>query len=170
MPNLLVVPHEVFVMLQDGGVNLAKLNDINYMAEHLSASDIADIHSAQVAFPFAFDQTLNINMLRSPLTDLQTNEKYQDLYYRVNGRIETNSIREGSGVSQNAHVFSLYPVEENLWIVVQEKMHNVVGDPSRLLLKANQNFFDSMIAQCLHTLSFEEVCSTDLFTYYLGSL
>jgi hypothetical protein len=170
MPILTVVPQDVFDLMQNEGIELSKLNDVNYMAEHLAASDIADIHHALKAFPFQFSDELEIQLSQSPFARLALDEKYADLYYRVNGRIETTALRNEAEAKQNVFSYTLYPVEENLWVAVQQRLHNEPGDPNRLLLKANTGFFDAVIEQALHTQSFERVCSTNLFTYYLGSL
>ena len=170
MPVLMVIPHDVAVMMKDEGISFSQLGDINYMAEHLSANDIADIHQALSDFPFAFSPELEITLADSPLMQLATDESRQDLHYRVEGRIESNSLRRGTGAEQLAQVFTLNPVEENLWVAVQQRLHKEPGDPSRLLLKSNRGFFDSLIGQALHNMPFERMSSTNLFTYYLGSL
>jgi hypothetical protein len=166
----MVIPHDVAVMMKEEGISFSRLGDINYIAEHLSAVDIADIHQALSDFPFAFSPELGITLADSPLAALAAEESLQDLHYRVNGRIETNSMRRGSDAEKLPHVFTLNPVEENLWVAVQQRLHKEPGDPSRLLLKSNRGFFDSLIGQALHTMPFERMCSTNLFTYYLGSL
>lgn len=170
MPVLTVVPQVVYDMMRDEGISLSKLNDVNYIAEYLSAADIADIHQALSDFPFAFSPELGITMADSPLALLAAQDSHNDLYYRVNGRIENNSIRRESAAEQLPQVFTLNPVEENLWVAVQQRLQKEPGDPSRHLLKANRAFFDSMINQAVHTMPFERMCSTNLFTYYLGSL
>lgn len=176
MPKLLVMPHDVFTMLQQSGVEFSCLDDVNYMSENLAASDMADIHIAMETFPFEFSPELEIHRAKSPLatltqacTESPNNEKLQDLLYRVKGRITTISLRnaneEGCVLS-----YELYPVNETLWVAVQQRLRKESGDPSRLLLRANNALFDGMIAQALHTHPFERVCATNLFTYYLGSL
>lgn len=170
MPRLIVVPHDVVAMMQNEGICLSKLDDPDYMAEHLAISDLADIHFAQAAFPFQFAPELEIQMLPSPLAALATSEKHAEVHYRLNGRIETCSLRNTGVSSEYLLGHSLYPVGENLWVAVQQRLPRESGDPSRLLLKANHALFDGMVAQVLHTFSFEKMCRTNLFTYYLGSL
>lgn len=170
MPCLAVVPHDVIVMMQNEGFCLSRLDDADYMAEHLAVSDLADIHFAQAAFPFQFSPELRIELLPSPLATLSVMEKHSDLYYRLNGRIETCSLQKADGPSDCLLSHTLYPVGENLWVAAQQRLPRESGDPSRLLLRANHAFFDAMVAQVLHTFSFENMCKTNLFTYYLGSL
>jgi hypothetical protein len=178
MPSLLVIPAAVYSTLQDSGLGLSKLKDFNYMEKNMSASDLADIHVAQLKFPFTFSPELGIVMAQSPLDQLAIRlseegpdaQLHQDLYYRVNGRIQTCMLRSGGNAANTVYEYSLHAVDENLWVAVQQRLRDEPSDPGRLLLRANSSFFDELIAQALHTLPFERVCSTNLFTYYLGSL
>lgn len=170
MPKLMVITNDVKVMMDNEGLPLHKLDDINYMAKYLSVTDLADIHTSLEDFPFKFDADLGIELADSPLAGLAADTSHEDLYNRVKGRVETNSLRDSSGVNDSTVSFTLHPTGENLWVAVQQRLHTEPGDPNRLLLKANTEFFDSLIGQVLHTQSFESVCSTNLFTNYLGSL
>ena len=172
------MPDDTFTMLQEAGLGLSKLKDINYMAKNLSVIDLADIHVALQEFPFSFSQELGISKAPSPLDQLAgvlssagpEADLLQDLYNRVNGRIETYQLRKGENLTVPVHQYRLHAVDENLWVAVQQRLRDEPSDPSRLLLRANSSFFDDMIAQVLHTSSFDRMCSTNLFTYYLGSL
>lgn len=170
MPKLMVIPVDVKNMMDDEGLPLCKLDDINYMAKYLSVTDLADIHASLADFPFQFDAALGIELADSPFALLAQESSHEVLYNRVKGRIESNSLRAGSDRSEFTQSFALYPTGENLWVAVQQRLHTEPGDPERLLLKINHEFFDALIGQVLHTQSFETVCSTNLFTNYLGSL
>lgn len=170
MPKLMVITHDVKVMMDNEGLPLSKLDDINYMAKYLSVADLADIHTSLENFPFQFDPELGIELADSPLALLAVDNSHEDLHYRVKARVETNSLRNSSDREGVIPSFSLIPTGENLWVAVQQRLHTEPGDPNRLLLKTNTEFLDTLIGQVLHTQSFESVCSTNLFTNYLGSL
>jgi len=178
MPALLVIPEDTFVVMREASLNLAGLCDINYMSKHLSASDLADIHIALHEFPFVFSSELGFEKAKSPLDQLAQimNEeskdsiKLQDLYNRVNGRIDSYMLNKSLNADNSVYQYSLQVINENLWVAVQQRLRDKPSDPSRLLLRANASFFDDMMAQALHSIPFNRVCSTNLFTYYLGSL
>lgn len=178
MPHLLVVPEDTFETLQAFGHSLSKLEDVNYMVENISASDLADIHVAHVDFPYELPAELGIGKAPTPLEflakamdDPTTNtDSLQNLYNRVNGLVQTRLLKVADKSVNSVCEYVLHPVNENLWVAVQQRLRHEASDPSRVLLRANESFFDSMIAQALQLFKFEQVCSSNLFTYYLGSL
>lgn len=178
MVNLLVVPADIMEHFRNDGVQLTKLLDINYIAETLSVSDMAAIHTAINKFPFKFCENTKVELAPSPLSGLQSAANsvdgscsiMQDLYNRVDGRVTNTRLQEELHPSLQCYVYSLYPVDENLWVAVQGSLHNGNGDPARLSIKANGQLFDSMIGELMRTRTFESVASTKLFTYYLEAL
>lgn len=176
MPSLIVIPESTFEAIRVSGVELPKLDDVYHMAEHVSASDLADIHVAQKAFPFAFNNQLGIKLLPSPLETLalaceeEGTDSVKDLYTRVNGRYQAHLLKNQGSDNNIVYEYALHVVSENLWVAVQQRLRNETSDPSRLLLRANESFLESLIAQSLHSFKFEEVSSSKIFTYYLGSL
>ncbi len=170
MPKLLVVPHDVIRMMNDEGIPLSTLGDIDRMSDALSAHDMAEIHLAHKAFPFEFDQSLQITPAQSPLVALADIKMHDGLYHRVNERIQTLKLQEESSAERFTPAYMLNPVDETLWVAVLQRQDSPEGDPYRALLSANRAFFDALMAQALHLHPFERVCSTNLFTYYVGSL
>jgi len=170
MPKLLVVPQDVVRMMDDEGIPLSTLGDIDRMSDALSAHDMAEIHLAHKAFPFEFDQSLQIEPARSPLVELAEVKAHEELYHRVNERIQTLKLQDESSTERFTPVYTLNPVDETLWVVVLQRQGSPEGDPYQALLSANRGFFDSLMAQALHLHPFERVCSTNLFTYYVGAL
>jgi hypothetical protein len=157
-------------MMEAEGISLKVLGDIDQMARLLSAHDMADIHLALQGFSFSFDSELQIELAQSPLTRLSASETHESVHYRVNERVQSQTLRQQAEGKNFTPVYTLNPVDENLWVAVQQRLHNQTADPSQLLLSSNQAFFDDLIAQALHCLPFEQVCKTNLFTYYLGTL
>lgn len=178
MVNLLVVPADILEHFRNDGVQLTKLLDINYIADTLSVNDMAAIHTAINKFPFRFCPATKVELAPSPLSGLQqlansvdgTCSRMQDLYNRVDGRVTNTKLQEDLHPSLQCYEYSLYPVDENLWVAVQKSLHTGNGDPARLSIKANLELFDSMIGELMRTRTFESVASTKLFTYYLEAL
>lgn len=178
MVQLLVIPEAIMDHFKSDGVQLTKLLDINYMSSVASVSDLAAIHDAINKFPFRFCPATKVELAASPVMGLAelansvngTNLKMQDLYNRVEGRITNNSLTRGLHPSLECYEYSLYPVDENLWVAVQKSLHTGNGDPARLSIKANHALFDDMIGELMRTRTTQSVASTKLFTYYLEAM
>jgi len=178
MVNLLVIPADILEHFRNDGVQLTKLLDINYMAQTVSVSDLAAIHTAINKFPFRFCEATKVELASSPLTQLQIAANgvegscpiMQDLYNRVDGRVTNTQLKESLHPSLQCYEYSLYPVDENLWVAVQKSLHTGNGDPARLSIKANRALFDDMIGELMRTRTPESVASTKLFTYYLEAV
>lgn len=169
MPQLVVVPQEILTVLQGRRQSLDSFKDINYMLKHLSAADMADLVIASNDFAFEFDGLSIIDMEECVRAHIQQTEA-TDLERRFQTRLDTARLKYTEQVNNFVPVYQLYCVDETLWVAVQQKQHIDGCDPKRLLLKANSAFFDDLIANTLHTQSFESVCATPLFTHYLNSL
>jgi hypothetical protein len=175
MTKLIVIPQGVFDQYQADGVQFGKLLDTNYIASVSSVNDLAEIHRAIEQFPFQFCKDTDVTVVDSPLVGiaLASTEpcveqvQMRDLYNRVNSRVQTLELQSTGNAEQKFCGFMLYPVDENLWVAVQQRLHSDIGDPSRVSIEANRAFFDSMIQELLQTRSFPSVASTNLFTYYL---
>ncbi len=169
MPTLVVVPKDVAAVIEDQGLSFDIFKDTNSMLQYLSAADVADIVIASNDFPFDYRSMFTIDMEQSLQNALQADE-HADKARRIKGRLETAELKFAAEVESFVSSYQLYCVDEKLWVAVQQKQHIGDCDPKRLLLKANSGFLDSLIAQALHTQSFESVCSTNLFHDYLNSL
>jgi hypothetical protein len=175
MVKLLVIPQSVLEQFQTDGVQFTKLLDTNYIASVASVSDLADIHDAMNKFPFSFCQSTDVELADSPITGLAKaaevsglgQHKAVDLHNRVEGRIASNALMRAKTPSFGVYDYTLYPVDENLWVAVQQRLHGDNGDPARLSSKLNLALFDSMINELLRTRTFESVAATKLFTNYL---
>lgn len=169
MTTLVVVPQDVVAVIEGQGLSFDIFKDTNNMLQYLSAADIADIVIASNDFPFEYGSMFTIDMERNLQAYLQDNEN-TDKARRINSRLETARLSYAEQVDDHVPSYQLYCVDEKLWVAVQQKQHIEDCDPRQLLLKANRDFFDSLIGQALHTQSFEGVCSTNLFHDYLTSL
>lgn len=169
MTKLYVVPHDVMAILQAEDIPVSVFKDVRELIKRLSASDIADIHQAMLAFPFHFDPEVNLTLALSPAAVLLSEEQHTSLHYRVKERVDSYALQPTTEESYYPS-YTLNPVDENVWVAVVQRHHTDGSDPGRQLLVNNRSFFDGLIAQVLHTLSFEKMCATNLFTYYLGSL
>jgi len=169
MPKLFVVPRDVVDMLKAERIPLSILNDPAKMAAQLSAHDIADIHFAMERFPFVFDATLGIQLAATPFQQLSSHDEFAAVYNRVKECVDTEALKALDG---DAFVtsYTLNPVDEALWVAVLQRQDRQAGDPGKQLLTSNHSFFDGVIAQVLHKFSFEKMCATNLFTYFLGSV
>lgn len=176
MIKILVIPSTVFDTYKADGVSFNRLLDTNYIAEISSVADLASIDCAINEFPFKFCQGTGIELATSPRVEIalasQSDDisrfKMQVLHNALEGRIETLALRKASQ-PPSVGVYSLYPVDENLWVAVQKSLPNQNSDPVQLALVNNHNFFDSMINELNRTCDLEKIASTNLFTYYLSS-
>lgn len=176
MTQLLVVPEAVFDQYKADGVQFTRLLDTNYIASVSSVNDLAQIDLAMTRFPFVFCPATGLSLAVSPRAliaiaasaDNLERFKMQDMHNALEERIETITLRatdQQSVVSE----YSLYPVDENLWVAVQKSLPITNSDPERYALISNRTFFDSMINELLRTCKLEQIASTNLFNYYLMS-
>lgn len=168
MPDIYVVPHDVYEMMGQLDIPLKTLGDHDELVKVLSANDIADISIAQSEFPFTFSDELEIRVAKSPLLLLSLSDKYESIKQRVKDIVANKRLRSDN--VEKTPVYVLYPVDEKIWVAVLQRQHTENADPGSHLLSTNHAFFDSMMANVLHTRPFEKVCNTNLFTYFLGSL
>lgn len=169
MTRLYVVPHDVMAMMHDAQIPIRAVCDLSLMVQHLSVNDMMDIYLAMQQFPFQFCEELDLRVGLNPYELLMVDGNvHPTVYNRLKERVDTQALQpqEETGVPS----YTLNPVDENVWVAVVQRHHTEEGDPGRQLLSANQSFFDGLIANVLHTLSFEKLCTTNLFTHYLGSL
>jgi hypothetical protein len=169
MTTLVVVPKDVAAVIEGQGLNFDLFKDTNSMLKYLSAADVADIVIASNDFPFDYGSMFTIDMEQKLHEYMQTNE-LADKARRIQSRIETAQLKFAAEVDHFVSSYQLYCVDEKLWVAVQQRQHIGDSDPKRLLLKVNSAFFDALLAQALHTTSFEKVCATNLFNDYLSSL
>ncbi|BDR25258.1 hypothetical protein RVBP15_0620 [Pseudomonas phage sp. 30-1] len=176
MTQVLVMPKAVFESYKTAGVQFNKLLDANYIVSETSVNDLAEIHQALTAFPFLLPEKLDIKLAVSPIIkvaelgeiDGPEQFKMKDLHNRLESRLATNELRD-AGNRNLVYDYYLYPVDENLWVAVQQSAHIASSDPRRVSIQLNHTFFDSMINEMLNTRPRESVASTQIFTYYLES-
>lgn len=171
MAKLFVVPSDIAALLEGENRSLALLNDAEQIAQHLSANDIAEIHTATIQFPFEFDRNLDIQLAPSPLHTLmaQPGEKYQRLIERVQQRLDLAKLTTKVEAVETPR-YSLNVVDGTLWVAVLQRQCNEEGNLDEMRVSQNQSFFSGLIAQVLHTLPFEAMCASNLFALYLKTL
>lgn len=169
MTTLHVIPAAVHRMLEADGIALSCLRTQSDMVEALSTTDMAEITLAQRQFPYAFDKASGIELPLTPHARLSTIAEYTELCDRLSARLESleldATVRDDTIVSH----YVLYPVDESLWVAVEQRVHANECDPNEMTAHRS-SFLSAMMANALHTRRFEDVCATNLFTYYLGSL
>lgn len=176
MTQLLVVPEAVYDQFKTDGVQFSRLLDTNYIASVSSVNDLAQIDIAMNQFPFVFCPGTGVHLAPSPRAGIaiaSTTEnlerfKMQDLHNALEERIETITLRQANQPKVVSE-FSLYPVDENLWVAVQKSLPITNSDPERYALVSNRTFFDSMINELLRTCKLPQISTTNLFNYYLMS-
>lgn len=176
MTQLLVVPEAVFDQYKADGVQFTRLLDTNYIASVSSINDLAQIDLAMTQFPFVFCPGCDIKLGTSPrasiaiASSLDNLERFkmQDMHNALEERIETLALRTADQPKVVSE-YSLYPVDENLWVAVQKSLPITNSDPERYAIVSNRTFFDSMINELLRTRNLSRVASTNLFNYYLMS-
>lgn len=177
MTTIIVLPENVYNQYKADGVVFSKLSNVNYMVEVSTVNSLAEIQEAIVNYPFNHtSEILDLQLAESPLTmiskyvALQEADEatYRELYNRLEGRVANAALRQG-----NANVvrkYTLYPVEENLWVAVQQRLHDVISDPGKLQIKVNSSYFNQVIQSLSMSMPIYEIAKTNLFTNYLDSL
>lgn len=176
MIKLLILPETVYDQYKSDGVQFTKLLCPNYIASVSSVNDLAEIDAAVNEFPFQFCSNTNVERADSPLVGIALKAtsddvdqfKMKELHNRLGERIANMAIRKAMDDDYTS-IYSLYPVDEYLWVAVQKSLHTGSSDPVRLTIKVNHSFFDNMINELTRSCSFEQVMNTNLFNYYLES-
>jgi hypothetical protein len=176
MTRLIVLPASTYDRYKTDGVQFSKLCDTNYITEVSSVTDLAEMQDAHDNFTIEFCSVLDVCLAEPPLALLAKSAatldayqaKWRELHNRLEGRMQSLHLRQGTS-ARTIRSYTLYPVDENLWVAVQQRLHDVIGDPSRLSVKVNRDFFDSVIGELLRNRSFELVAATKIFTNYLES-
>lgn len=171
----MVLPQSMVTTWQEENTPLSQLATLDRLISEVSPQELVDLHRARERFPFTFDAELRVYIARSPLDELHDSGKQPYLYDRALQRLETQRLTSPNKDTDPEKpdaisVYTLYPVNESLWVAAEQRLCDYTGDPHRASLSANRAFFDALIAQALHTLSFERVCAANLFTYYLKAL
>lgn len=176
MPAIVLATQEVIDHLEREERPLSTLFSPNDIMRYISARDVAE---SKVAFQF-FDLTFDseLGMTFSPLlntSDLDTDVYGTDTRFieRVNQNYETLLLKERqetNGVKCRQDIYTLYPVNDEQWVIGVQRHICEEDNPSLQSVKANHALFDSMMKQTLHRLPLEEISSTNLFAYFLSSL
>lgn len=177
MTTLIVLPEHVFQQYMTDGVVFAKLCCVEYMKEVSSVNALADIQEAMQNFSIEFCPELDVTLADTPLASIAKRiaengadvDQWTEFYKRLEGRAANIELRQGNK-SALLRKYTLNPVDENLWVAVQQRLHDVTGDPGRLSIKVNSDFFDAVIAEATRSKPLEVVASTKVFTNYLESL
>lgn len=163
MMQLYVVPadvHERVMSVSRGCYNsLEKAEDLKKI---FSLEDIASIATAFRRFPFRFESTIDIIMGRSPFEVISSAEPDSLYTRRLKAELETRSD-EPKLVS----VYALYPVDNDTWVAVEQRVHNEKGYLQRTVIESNQEFISALLASVNFLVPFEELAKTELFTNYL---
>jgi hypothetical protein len=177
MPKFHVVSQETLDHMIEDGIDFRALEAPKDIVSLLSANDLAESVIAHSEFHYPFDKALDITIMPNVIDCLKGQdavEQYERLLSRVMTRVETTLLADRASLVKsemcNTYIYTLHPVDDNLWVVGAQRHSQETNDPQRLGLKKNHAFFDALIAQSLHLLPFETVSSTNLLAYYLRSI
>lgn len=166
MSALIVTTQAVVDVLESNGYAINTLLDYDALTKALSAHDLAEMQLANEEFPFDFSQDLDIQIAIDPLSWLQLSELHVNMYERVKGRVETTQLQKADK-DLSIPVYRFVAIDGQRWVAVMQRHPGNGSDPNQLLLSLNLDFFNDMIAQILHTHSFETMCKSNVFTYFL---
>lgn len=169
MTTLHVIPASVYRMLEADGIALSCLRTQSDLVATMSVTDLAEITLAQRRFPYDFDKATDIQLPMTPYARLACVAEYTELCDRLSARLESLELHEAARKTTLMSHYDLYPVDDSLWVAVEQRVHAEKHDPTEQM-KRHNDFFSAMMANALYTRRFEDVCATNLFTYYLGSL
>jgi len=169
MPMLVVVPESVAVMIKGQHNNFDVLTDINSMLRYLAPADIAEIFIATQDFKFNYDFLATSSFYGKFELALQ-DDMHESFARRLRKRYDSLMLENQAKEDEAVVKYTLYTVSESLWVAVSSVQHAYSYDPKLMQLKVNQDFFDALIENLLHTQSFENVCKSSLFTHYLESI
>lgn len=175
MPTLHVVTKEVLDHLDSEQLPLSTVLSPNDIVSCISARDVAASIQARRVFSLSFDLATEIRM-GQPLIELDSRDIYEThprFVERVKENLSTLLLKEQqetTGVKHRCDVYTLHPVNDEHWVVGVQRRISEVDYPEVHAVKTNHAFLDALITHSLHRLSFEKVCSTNLFANYLKSL
>ena len=180
MIELLIIPEGIYENYLSKGVQFNKLLCPNYIVSVCSMADITDMDKANIEFPFDFSDVLPMKRVDPPslLIEMKASSgsidsfKLTDIHRRLKERQATidlipNTIDDN--IDPMINTYRLHNVDENLWVIVQSSEYVKTNDPVQLCIKANHEFFDSMLEILSNRLPLEQLATSNLFKHYLSS-
>lgn len=176
MPAIVLVTQEVITHLERENLPLTTVFNLNDIMVNISARDVAESKLAWQYFDLQFDNSLDMSFSAlCELSDDDTDVYGTDTRFieRVNQNYESLLLKEQletNGVKSRCDIYTLYPVNDEQWVIGVQRHICEEHNPSLQTVKKNHALFDALVKQTLHRLPLEEISNTNLFAYYLTSL
>ena len=178
MIKLLIVPQDIMAAIEDQDISRSIFMSISKMIEALSMQDIAEIayfHERQqfdtlTNNVFGGEQQTRPIEIHPPIKTLI--DEYEDgrYSYQFEQALTRVRIKEVQDETVYIPVYSLYPVEETLWVAAMQRQRHEEGDPRKVFLAENSAFYNALVAQLLMNHPLEKVATTEVFGNYLKSV
>lgn len=168
MPKLYVIPRDVHEYVLGSGNSYNLLTTSDGIAKLLSAADIASVQRAMSVFPFQFSPEAGIVFAPYPMTTLGSDELYTDLLARATRKFEALALNTDLEKTGTAREYVYYPVDESVWVAVEQRVHES-SDPANTTLLINSDFFSALLNAVSNTLGINAAQRSNLLTYYLQS-
>lgn len=174
MPRLTIVAEEAIDQLNKEGLPLSTLLSPNGIVSSLSARNVALSRLAHAFFDLSFDPETGLTLAPQLLTNLDDEMKdaHSRFVERVQLNFETDHLKERqetAGVKYRCDAYTLYPVNDEDWVVGARRCITDKYYPGVIGVKSNHGFFESLMVHLQHHVSFKTLSTTNVFEYYLAS-
>lgn len=171
--KVVVLPELVYKQYISEGVELSRLDDLDYMLSVSTVGELIEICDTIKQFPNGFNVDDIMEIVESPITRLKlVEDKDFDtsrLLKEINTRLETLELRQNENNVKEYGVYTLKQLDEYFWVVVQKSLPMVSADPVKESIDTNHSFINDMVSKVLDVFKFESLVRTNLFRLYLDS-
>lgn len=167
MLQLYVIPAELHKRVIDADPNLYfGLGKVESIDEVFSLTDRVAMSEATNRFKLQLDTRLPITIGKCPLGLYGTDPKYARQAEEMSWQLKLN-LQKAVDPNTTTYKYGLYPVGGDVWVVVEQRVHEVPSHLKQPSLALNQEFFAQLIGAVHNYVPFHVLASTELFSNYL---
>ena len=168
MLQLYVVPCELHGRVTAFNEGLyASLGNAEKLEEHFSLLDLVQMTIAQSRFPFTFEESLGITMGKTPLEVCGEELQSELLAEKIKSEVQLQALKDSKSGEKILYTYELVPVGNDVWVVVEQRVHGEQCYPNDNPVTINEKFFDQLISKIHANIQFHDLVKTELFTNYL---
>lgn len=167
MLQLYVIPVELHQRVIDADPNLyAGLGKVESIKESFSLTDQVAMSEATKRFTYTFESNLPVSIGKCPLGLYSSLPEYERQAEELVWQLQYNAQKDKDKLS-TTYSYGLYPVGGDVWVVVEQRVHETSSHLTEQSLVLNRDFYADLIGALYHYVPFHELAASSLFSNYL---